>query len=267
MSAPSMPSPTSSPDLILETHQLVKSFDGLVAVDHVSLGVLRGQIHALIGPNGAGKTTLFNLLTRFVQPTAGRILFKGIDITRANPAQVARHGLVRSIQISSIFPHMSVLENIRIGLQRKLGRTYFFWLSDKTLEQLDARAIELLHEVGLERLADQPAGSLPYGRRRALELATTLALEPELMLLDEPTQGMGHEDVEQVTELIRRIARGRTVLLVEHNMKVVASIADTITVLQRGAILAEGPYAQVSVDPRVITAYMGKALRLPGMPA
>jgi len=261
MSTPSM----SSPDLILETRQLVKAFEGLVAVDGVSLGVQRGQVHALIGPNGAGKTTLFNLLTRFVIPTAGRILFNGIDITRDSAARVARRGLVRSFQISSIFPHMSVLENIRIALQRKLGNSYFFWLSDKTLEQLDERAEELLHEVELDDYAQEQAISLPYGRRRALELAATLALDPELMLLDEPTQGMGHEDVARVTALIRRAARGRSVLLVEHNMKVVASIADTITVLQRGAVLAEGSYDQVAADPRVIQAYMGQVAHNVGL--
>jgi ABC-type branched-chain amino acid transport systems, ATPase component len=244
-------------DVILEAIGLTKEFRGFVAVSDVNLRVRRGEIHALIGPNGAGKTTCFNLLTKFLAPSAGRIIYNGTDITGERPAQVARRGIIRSFQISAVFPHLTVLENVRIGLQRKTGLSLHFWRSEKLLSSLDARAMELLHEVGLDDYAQELTINLPYGRKRALEIATTLAMEPELMLLDEPTQGMGHEDVDRVTRLIKRVAEGRTVLMVEHNMNVVSSIADTITVLARGSVLAEGPYAQVSRDPAVMTAYMG----------
>ena len=246
-----------SSDIILETRGLAKEFKGFVAVNGVDLKVRRGSIHALIGPNGAGKTTCFNLLTKFLEPTSGAILFNGQDITREKPAQIARRGIIRSFQISAVFPHLTLLENVRLGLQRALGVSYHFWKSEKTLRPLDERAGQLLAQVGLEDLADQAAVNLPYGRKRALEIATTLAMEPELMLLDEPTQGMGHEDVHRVAELIKRVSAGRTVLMVEHNMSVVSTIADTITVLQRGAVLAEGPYSEVSRNPQVMQAYMG----------
>lgn len=246
-----------SDDVILETRGLVKEFKGFVAVAGVDLKVRRGQIHALIGPNGAGKTTCFNLLTKFLVPTHGQILFEGEDITRERPAQIARRGIVRSFQISATFPHLTVLDNVRVALQRQLGVSYHFWRSDRILGQLDERALELLDTVGLRDLADTVTVELPYGRKRALEIATTLAMDPKMMLLDEPTQGMGHEDVELVTQLIRKVAANRTVLMVEHNMNVVASIADTITVLARGAVIAEGPYARVSRDPQVLQAYMG----------
>ena len=244
-------------ETILETRHLTKEFKGFTAVSDVSLRVRRGHIHALIGPNGAGKTTCFNLLTKFLVPTRGQILFNGVDITSEAPAQVARRGIIRSFQISAVFPHMTVLENVRIGLQRQLGTHYQFWRSEKSLSALDGRARELLAEVGLEAFADEETVNLPYGRKRALEIATTLAMEPELMLLDEPTQGMGHEDVDRVTQLIKKVSAGRTILMVEHNMNVVSSIADTITVLQRGAVIAEGPYELVSHDPQVMEAYMG----------
>jgi len=244
-------------DLILETRKLVKSFRGFTAVNDVNLRVRRGSIHALIGPNGAGKTTCFNLLTKFLVPTAGTILFNGIDITRARPAQIARRGVIRSFQISAVFPHLTVLENVRIGLQRQMGTAFHFWRSERSLDALNARALELLDQVGLADFAATVTVNLSYGRKRALEIATTLAMEPELMLLDEPTQGMGHEDVDRVTQLIKQVSAGRTILMVEHNMSVVSSIADKITVLQRGAILSEGPYAEVSKDPRVMEAYMG----------
>lgn len=244
-------------DVILETRQLSREFRGFVAVNNVSLQVRRGRIHALIGPNGAGKTTFFNLLTKFIAPSTGRIVFNGADITDLRPAQTARRGMVRSFQISAVFPHLTVLENVRVALQRALGTSFHFWRPERSLHRLDARALQLLDEVGLAGEADELAVNLPYGRKRALELATTLALEPELMLLDEPTQGMGHEDVARVSGLIRRVAQGRTVLMVEHNMNVVASIADTITVLQRGSVLVEGPYTAVSRDPRVVEAYLG----------
>ncbi|HVL10495.1 MAG TPA: ABC transporter ATP-binding protein [Burkholderiaceae bacterium] len=244
-------------DLILETRQLTKEFKGFTAVSKVDLSVVRGSIHALIGPNGAGKTTCFNLLTKFLEPTRGTILFNGQDITGERPAQIARRGIIRSFQISAVFPHLTVLENVRLGLQRKLGTSYHFWKSEKSLQSLDARARELLTEVGLEPFASELAVNLPYGRKRALEIATTLAMDPELMLLDEPTQGMGHEDVQRVATLIKRVSAGRTVLMVEHNMSVVSTIASTITVLQRGVVLAEGSYEAVSANPLVMEAYMG----------
>jgi len=246
-------------EYILETHNLAKEFKGFVAVNDVSLKVKRGHIHALIGPNGAGKTTCFNLLTKFLEPTRGTIRFNGIDITHDQPAQIARRGVVRSFQISAVFPHLTVLENVRIALQRKLGDSFHFWRSDRTLSRLDGRAVELLAEVGLDAYVKMVAVELPYGRKRALEIATTLALEPELMLLDEPTQGMGHEDVDHVMQLIKKVSANRTILMVEHNMKVVAGISDTLTVLARGAVLAEGPYGEVARNPLVIEAYMGSA--------
>ena len=244
-------------DCILETRGLVKEFKGFVAVDRVDLKVRRGTIHALIGPNGAGKTTCFNLLTKFHRPTSGTILYDGRDITAETPVAIARMGVVRSFQISAVFPHLSVLENVRIGLQRFTGISFHFWRSLRGLQALDARALELLEMVDLRPMAALPAAELPYGRKRALEIATTMAMEPRLMLLDEPTQGMGHEDVERVTALIKRVAEGRTVLMVEHNMRVVSRIADRITVLARGAVLAEGDYAEVSRHPAVLEAYMG----------
>jgi branched-chain amino acid transport system ATP-binding protein len=246
-------------DTILETRQLTKAFRGFVAVDHIDLRVRRGSIHALIGPNGAGKTTCFNLLTKFLTPTSGQILFNGDDITRAAPAAIARRGIIRSFQISAVFPHLSVLENVRVALQRKLGNSFHFWQSEHTLEKLNARALELLAEVDLGPYAAAVTVELSYGRKRALEIATTLAMDPELMLLDEPTQGMGLEDVDRIRQLIQKVAVNRTVLMVEHNMSVVSSIADVITVLARGATLAEGPYAEVSRNPAVIEAYMGSA--------
>ena len=244
-------------DVILETRALVKQFSGFVAVDRVDLKVQRGQIHALIGPNGAGKTTCFNLLTKFLAPSAGQILFEGEDITREKPAQVARRGIIRSFQISATFPHLTVLENVRVALQRGLGTSFHFWRSESILDSLNERALVLLDTVGLRALAETVTVELPYGQKRALEIATTLAMDPKMMLLDEPTQGMGHEDVKRVTQLIKKVAANRTVLMVEHNMNVVASIADTITVLARGAVIAEGPYEQVSRNPQVLEAYMG----------
>ena len=246
-------------DIILETHGLTKSFKGFTAVNDVNLKVKRGTIHALIGPNGAGKTTCFNLLTKFLTPTSGQILFNGIDITSDQPAQIARRGVIRSFQISAVFPHLTVLENVRVALQKQFGTEYHFWKSEKTLDALNHRAMELLAEVGLSDFAEETTVNLPYGRKRVLEIATTLAMEPELMLLDEPTQGMGHEDVDRVTQLIAKVAQGRTILMVEHNMKVVSTIANTITVLQRGAVLAEGSYNEVSKNPLVMEAYMGTA--------
>ncbi len=245
------------PDVILRAEGLCKDFRGFRAVDGVDLEVRRGHIHALIGPNGAGKTTCFNLLTKFLVPSAGRIFFNGRDITRARPVDVARLGIIRSFQISAVFPHMTVLQNVRVGLQRALGTSFHFWKRLDTLAGLNERAMQLLAQVDLEAFADTVATDLPYGRKRALEIAATLAMEPELMLLDEPTAGMGLEDVARVTALIKSVSAGRTILMVEHNMNIVAGISDRITVLQRGAVLAEGSYEEVSANPLVTEAYMG----------
>ncbi|MGA0565583.1 ABC transporter ATP-binding protein [Ancylobacter sp. VNQ12] len=252
MNADSLPS-----DVILEATGLTREFKGFVAVKNVDLKVRRGSIHALIGPNGAGKTTVFNLITKFLQPTSGRIMFDGTDITDEKPAQIARRGLVRSFQISATFPHLTVLENVRVALQRKAGLATQFWRSQSVLESLDARARELVEAVNLKEYLRADAADLSYGRKRALEIATTLALDPAVMLLDEPMAGMGHEDIDRIAELIQTVAKGRTVLMVEHNLSVVSRLCDTISVLQRGEILAEGDYATVSADPRVREAYLG----------
>jgi branched-chain amino acid transport system ATP-binding protein len=244
-------------DNILETDGLTKEFRGFVAVNNVTLRVRRHSIHALIGPNGAGKTTCFNLLTKFLIPSRGKIAYNGRDITATKPADIARLGLVRSFQISAVFPHLSVLENVRVALQRKRGDSFDFWRSQSVLDVYNDRARELIEWVGLSEYAQTVAVELPYGRKRALEIATTLALEPEMMLLDEPTAGMGHEDVGRIAALIKRVAQGRTVLMVEHNLSVVADLSDTITVLARGEVLAEGDYAAVSKNPDVVQAYMG----------
>ncbi|MGA1527928.1 MAG: ABC transporter ATP-binding protein [Burkholderiaceae bacterium] len=250
---------TSSNDFVLETRHLSKEFLGFVAVNDVNLKVKRHSIHAIIGPNGAGKSTCFNLITKFHPPTSGTILFNGDDITELSPSEIAREGVIRSFQISAVFPHMTALENVRIGLQRLLGTSMHFWKSDRSLAVLDEKAMLALEKVGLADFANELAVNLPYGRKRALEIATTVAMNPEVMLLDEPTQGMGHEDVDRVTELIKRVSDGRTVIMVEHNMKVVSKIADTISVLQRGEVIAEGPYEVVSNDPQVMEAYMGSS--------
>jgi branched-chain amino acid transport system ATP-binding protein len=246
-------------EYILETRELTKEFKGFVAVNGVGLRVKRGAIHALIGPNGAGKTTCFNLLTHFLVPTSGQIFYNGREITGSSPAAIARMGLVRSFQISAVFPHLTVLENVRVALQRRRGASFDFWRSERLLDELNGRARELIVAVGLASFENAIAGELAYGRKRALEIATTLALEPEMMLLDEPTAGMTHEDVERITQLIKTVASGRTVLMVEHNMSVVSGISDMITVLQRGSILAEGTYAEISGNPQVMEAYMGTA--------
>jgi len=244
-------------DVILETRGLTKEFRGFLAVRDLSLRVRRGTVHALIGPNGAGKTTCFNLLTHFLVPTCGRITFNGQDITGRRPAEIARLGLVRSFQISAVFPHLSALENVRVALQRRRGRSFDFWRSERVLGALRERALELLAAVGLQGFAETPAVELPYGRKRALEIATTLALDPEMMLLDEPTAGMTHEDVDRVSALIKKVAVNRTVLMVEHNLSVVEKLSNSITVLARGEVLAEGDYRTVSRNPQVIEAYMG----------
>ena len=246
-----------SDSVILAAENLTKEFKGFFAVEDVDLKVRRGQIHALIGPNGAGKTTCFNLLTKFLAPTRGRITYKGNDITAMSPADIARLGLVRSFQISAVFPHLTALENVRIALQRKRGDSFDFWRSQKVLTAFDDEARALLADVGLSAFEATNAGDLSYGRKRALEIATTLALEPEMLLLDEPMAGMAHEDIDRISALIRRISANRTILMVEHNLSVVASLSDTITVLARGKVLAEGDYETVSKDPRVVEAYIG----------
>ncbi len=246
-------------DHILKTKGLSRRFGGFVAVDNVDLTIKRGDIHALIGPNGAGKTTCFNLITKMLQPSSGTINYDGQDITRAKADKVARDGLVRSFQISAVFPHLTSLENVRLALQRPTGLTFQFWRSDRVLRGYDAQAEDLLGQVGLSEYLRVPAVELSYGRKRALEIATTLALAPKLMLLDEPMAGMGREDISRVTDLIRKVAANRTILMVEHNLQVVATLSDRITVLQRGAVLAEGSYAEVSKDPDVLQAYMGSA--------
>ena len=246
-----------SGDTVLETEDLTKDFAGFVAVRGVNLRVARGSIHAMIGPNGAGKTTCFNLLTKFLSPTRGRIIYDGRDITALRPADVARLGIGRSFQISAVFPHLTVLENVRIALQRSRGGSFDFWRSKRVLHALDDRALKLLADVGIEAYAKALAVELPYGRKRALEIATTLALDPQLLLLDEPMAGMGHEDIGRISAQIKTIAATRTVLMVEHNLSVVADLCDRITVLTRGQVLAEGDYQTVSADPAVREAYLG----------
>lgn len=243
--------------IALQAKGLTKEFKGFIAVNNVDLSVKKGTIHALIGPNGAGKTTCFNLLTKFLQPTRGQITYEGRDITRMKPSEIARLGMVRSFQISAIFPDLTVLQNVRVALQRARGESYDFWRSDRVLSKFDDQARDYIAEVGLSDLTDERAASLPYGRKRALEIATTLALSPDMLLLDEPMAGMGREDVERISQLIRRIAENRTVLMVEHNLSVVAELSDHITVLARGEILAEGTYEQISKAPEVIEAYIG----------
>ncbi len=249
--------PDQPHDIILETRNLGKEFLGFMAVSNVNLQVKRGAIHALIGPNGAGKTTVFNLLTKFHSPSTGQIFFNGTDITPDSQVQIARRGMVRSFQISATFSQLTAMENVRVALQRKRADSFNFWSSEKRLNVLNDRAMELLESVDLASFADMVTVEMPYGRKRALEIATTLALDPELMLLDEPTQGMGHEDVGRVVELIRKVSANRTILMVEHNLSVVESLCSTLTVLQRGSVLAEGDYATVSQDPRVLEAYVG----------
>jgi branched-chain amino acid transport system ATP-binding protein len=242
---------------ILSATGITMEFRGFIAVNNVTLSIHEETIHALIGPNGAGKTTVFNMLTKFLTPTRGRIEFRGRDITRMKPAEVARLGLVRSFQISAVFPHLTVLDNVRVALQRPSNLATQFWRSSRMLSRLDERAFELIEAVNLSTYVHSPAVELPYGRKRALEIATTLALDPAMLLLDEPMAGMGHEDIGRISELIRRISKGRTVLMVEHNLHVVADLCDRVTVLARGEILADGTYDEVSADPRVREAYMG----------
>lgn len=242
---------------LLALDKVSRAFGGLRVNENISFRLAPGDRVALIGPNGAGKTTMFNLLTKFITPSSGTITFNGRNITHLKPEEIANLGIVRSFQISAVFPHLTALENVRIALQKRLDVSYQFWRSRNILSTLDDEALERLDQVGLKRFAHVPAVELPYGRKRALEIATTLGLEPELMLLDEPTQGMGSEDVGQVADLIKRVSVGRTIIMVEHNLGVVSKLADAITVLSRGEVLAEGTYEQVSKNPAVMEAYMG----------
>jgi branched-chain amino acid transport system ATP-binding protein len=244
-------------EFILRTKDLSKEFSGFFAVQNVNIEIQKGSIHALIGPNGAGKTTCFNLLTKFHKPSGGNIIFDGKDITTLDPADVATLGIVRSFQISAVFPHLTALENVRIALQRERGNSFDFWRSNKAMSIYNERAMALLEDVGIQSFAKHKAVEMPYGRKRALEIATTLALNPKVLLLDEPMAGMGIEDIDRITVLIRRISTDRTILMVEHNLKVVADLANTITVMARGQVIAEGDYDSVSSDREVQRAYIG----------
>lgn len=247
----------ASPRAALSARGLSKSFGNFQAVKDVDIDIRHGRIHALIGPNGAGKSTVFNLLTKFLQPSAGKIMYGETDITRMDPAHVTRLGVARSFQISATFGDMSLVDNVCVALQRPNGLAVQFWRPLSSLTRLRPRAMDLLDRVGLADMADHRAADLSYGRKRALEIATTLALDPRVLLLDEPLAGMGQEDVETMAGLIADVARDCAVLMVEHNISVVADIGHDITVLQRGEILSQGDYAKVSADPRVREAYMG----------
>jgi len=254
-----MPQGDVSPSPIIVAKGLAMEFAGFKAVDDVDLDVHEGRIHALIGPNGAGKTTLFNMLTKFLTPTRGSIFYRGTDVTPLSATEIARLGVIRSFQISSIFSHLTVLENVQVPLQRKNGLTMRFWQSESVLRTLEAEADALLDTVGMLDSRNVEAGNLPYGQKRILELAVTLALDPAVMLLDEPIAGIAYEDIDRITHLIRKISANRTTVMVEHNLGVVAKLCDRVTVLQRGRILADGSYAEVSQDPQVRKAYMGAA--------
>jgi len=243
---------------LLAVHGLTKEFRGFRAVNDVDLSVEEGTIHALVGPNGAGKTTLFNMLTGFIKPTAGRIVFDGEDVTKLPPEQIARRKMARSFQVTSLFDQLTAVEHVVLALQAETHLGYRFWRSEKVLGRFRERALEILAQVGLAEIAERHVASIPYGQKRALEMALVLALEPRLLLLDEPTAGMSMDDVGRIIALIRRVRAGRTVVLVEHNMGVVSELADRVTVLQRGGVLAEGTYSEVRDDPRVIEAYLGQ---------
>lgn len=250
--------PTATAGSILRTVELTKDFRGFTAVNAVNLDVAEGTIHALVGPNGAGKTTLFNLLTGFLTPTSGQILLNGEDIAGRQPEQIAHLGVARSFQITSLFEEMTLLEHLELALASPTGLGYKFWTSRKSLGRFRDRGMELLAEVGLADRSGVTAGSLAYGQKRALEIALALANDPTLLLLDEPTAGMGLEDVDRTIALVKKASVGRTVVFVDHNMHVVGSLADHVTVLQSGEVLAEGTYDEVRVDQRVITAYLGE---------
>jgi branched-chain amino acid transport system ATP-binding protein len=232
-----------------------------VVVDGVDLQVQEGTVHALIGPNGAGKTTTFNLLTKFIPLSSGQLLYKGQDITRYRVDAVAKLGIVRSFQISSIFASLSLAENLQIALQLHVGESYVFWKRKTISNWMSDRVEELLAQVGLSGDAHLIAGEVSYGKRRALEIATSLALEPELLLLDEPMSGLGFEDIERISSIIEGFKGQKTVLMVEHNLSVVSAISDQITVLARGKKIAEGNYETISQNPEVQNAYIGKVYK------
>jgi len=242
---------------VLQARGLVREFRGFRAVDGVDLDIGEGSVHALVGPNGAGKTTLFNLLTGFLKPTAGSVRLGRHELAGRSPEAITRLGMARSFQITSLFAELTPRQHVELALAGRSGLGWRFWRSDRVLGRYSGRAAELLDQVGLGGHADIAAGALAYGRKRALELALALALDPKVLLLDEPTAGMGVEDVGRTVELVRKVREGRTVVLVEHNMSVVSSLADRVTVLQHGQVLVEGPYAEIRHDPRVVTAYLG----------
>jgi branched-chain amino acid transport system ATP-binding protein len=247
------------PPAVLRTRQLARDFRGFRAVDGVDLQVTQGSTHALVGPNGAGKTTLFNLLTGFLVPTSGRVEIDGHDVTGFPPEKITRIGVARSFQITSLFSQLTAREHVELALLGRSGIGWHFWRSSKLMRRYSDQAMTALAEVGLADLSLSTADSLPYGRKRALELAIALALDPKLLLLDEPTAGMGLEDVDRTVELIAKVRDGRTVVMVEHNMNVVGRLADRVTVLQAGRVLVEGTYDEVRADERVISAYLGDA--------
>ena len=244
---------------LLTAKSLTKEFRGFTAVHDVNLSIRQGTVHALVGPNGAGKTTLFNLLTGFLKPTSGTITFDGQDITGLDPEKIAHLGIARSFQITSLFDNLTALEHLELALCSPTGLGFKFWRSERTLDQFRGRALELLDQVGMADRADDQVGQFAYGQKRAVELALALALEPKLLLLDEPTAGMSLEDVDRTIELVLSISAGRTVVFVDHNMHVVGSLANRVTVLQQGEILVEGTYDEVRKDEKVIAAYLGQA--------
>ncbi|RIK88129.1 MAG: ABC transporter ATP-binding protein [Hyphomicrobiales bacterium] len=242
---------------VLEARDVSIAFNGFYAVRNVDFALHEGTIHAVIGPNGAGKTTLFNLLTKFLQPTGGSVYYRGQDITGEGPAAIARRGVVRSFQISAVFQGLTVRENIELALLRRSNLQWRLVGHARRNTDLVRRADEILAQFGFDREADTAAANLSYGRKRVLELATTIAMDPDVLLLDEPMAGLGREDIDRVAELILEAAQGRTVLLVEHNMQVVSRLAERITVMVRGEVLTEGSYDEVSKRPEVIAAYTG----------
>lgn len=247
----------------ITTKGLAKQFRGFRAVggSHgVDLSVATGSLHALVGPNGAGKTTLFHMLSGFTRPSTGTIHINGTDVTGWAPEDIARSGVARSFQITSLFLDLTLLDHLELALQGRDGGGNRFWQSDRRLAAYADEAESLLSQVGLAGLGGQLAATLSYGQKRALELALALALSPRVLLLDEPTAGMGVEDVARTIDLIARIKEDRTVVLVEHNMRVVRTLADRVSVLQFGEVLTEGPYDEVRADPSVISAYLGDSV-------
>jgi branched-chain amino acid transport system ATP-binding protein len=245
--------------VILETRKLRKEFGALVAVANVDIQVRQNTLHSIIGPNGAGKTTFFNLLSGNIAPTSGRVFFRGREITNIPLHRTAHLGIGRSFQITNIFPSLTVLENIRLACQA-LGRHNFrFFQSHRRFSQYEERAWEVIRQVGLEDAALMPARTLPHGDQRKLELGIILAADPEVLLLDEPTAGMAAEQVPELIALIQNVQQmgNKTVMLVEHNMNVVMSVSDIITVMHQGQVLAEGTPAEIAANEVVQSAYLG----------